>query len=128
MATEELHATAGSAVSGDAPEPRPAMGSRVPGLNSRALVAGRGTYVGDLSFPGMLHLALVRSIYAHALIKSVDASAAQAVAGVICVVAGDEIRQNPKPIPQAYTKAGIGAHAYDWYALAHDRVRYVGEA
>src|SRR3984893_8000297 len=128
MQTAHFHATAHSAESGNAQEPQPAMGSRVPGLNSRALVAGRGTYVGDVTLPGMLHVAFVRSIYAHALIKSVDVSAAQALAGVVCAVSGDEIRKNTKPIPQPYNKAGIGVHAYDWYALAHDKVRYVGEA
>src|SRR6202158_4781776 len=130
MATEQLQvqATDGSEVSDNQHDSRPAMGSRVPGLNSRALVAGRGTYVGDVTLPGMLHVAFVRSIYAHALIKSVDVSAAQALAGVVCAVSGDEIRKNTKPIPQPYNKAGIGVHAYDWYALAHDKVRYVGEA
>src|SRR5216684_6800825 len=128
MATEQLHATADSAESGNAQEPQPAMGSRVPGLNSRALVAGRGTYVGDITLPGMLHVAFVRSIYAHALIKSVDVSAIQALGGVVCAISGNEIRKNTKPIPQPYNKAGIGVHAYDWYALAHDKVRYVGEA
>jgi carbon-monoxide dehydrogenase large subunit len=127
MATEQTNATASGETGNDRASDL-AIGSRVPGLNSRALVAGRGTYVGDVMLPGMLHMALVRSIYAHALIKSIDTVAAQALLGVICVVTGEEIRRNTKPIPQPYNKAGIGARSYDWYALAHDRVRYVGEA
>jgi carbon-monoxide dehydrogenase large subunit len=127
MATDHPHASA-------EPETRVnrgsqvAIGSRVPGLNSKALVTGRGTYVADISIPGMLHMALVRSIYAHALIKSLDTKPAEALPGVVCVVTGEEIRSNTKPIPQPYNKAGIGVRSYDWYALAHDKVRYVGEA
>jgi aerobic carbon-monoxide dehydrogenase large subunit len=128
MATEESHLTAGAEAAGIGNDSQPAMGSRVPALNSRALVAGRGIYVGDITLPGMLHMALVRSMYAHALIKSIDTKAAEAVPGVVCVVTGEEIRHNTKPIPQPYNKAGIGVRAYDWYALAHDKVRYVGEA
>lgn len=128
MATEQSHPTAEAAASGNEHGSQSAIGSRVPGLNSRALVAGRGTYVGDVTLPGMLHMALVRSMYAHALVKSIDASAALSLPGVVGVVTGDEIRRNTKPIPQPYNKAGIGVRAYDWYALAHDRVRYVGEA
>jgi carbon-monoxide dehydrogenase large subunit len=126
--TEQLHPSEGAAASGNGHESQSAIGSRVPALNSRALVAGRGIYVGDITLPGMLHMALVRSMYAHALIKSIDTSSAEALAGVVCVVTGDEIRRNTKPIPQPYNKAGIGVRAYDWYALAHDKVRYVGEA
>jgi len=123
MAIEQSHQTAGAATSGNGHESQSAMGSRVPALNSRALVAGHGVYVGDITLPGMLHMALVRSMYAHALVKSFDTSAAEAVAGVVCVVTGDEIRRNTKPIPQPYNKAGIGVRDYDWYALAHDKVR-----
>jgi len=121
--TEQLHPSDGAAASGNGHESQSAIGSRVPALNSRALVAGRGIYVGDITLPGMLHMALVRSMYAHALIKSIDTSSAEALAGVVCVVTGDEIRRNTKPIPQPYNKAGIGVRVYDWYALAHDKVR-----
>ncbi|HEY2526218.1 MAG TPA: xanthine dehydrogenase family protein molybdopterin-binding subunit, partial [Candidatus Binataceae bacterium] len=127
MAIEQSQTDAGATARGGH-DSQSALGGRVPGLNSRALVAGRGIYVGDVTLPGMLHMALVRSIYAHALIKSIDARAAEATAGVVCVVTGEEIRRNTKPIPQPYNKAGIGVRAYDWYPLAHDKVRYVGEA
>src|SRR5271163_2724680 len=112
LAADHLHTATASEASGDAEESQFAIGSRVPALNSRALVAGHGIYVGDITLPGMLHMALVRSIYAHALVKSIDVSAAAALPGVVCVVTGEEIRRNTKPIPQPYNKAGIGIHAY----------------
>jgi aerobic carbon-monoxide dehydrogenase large subunit len=105
-----------------------AVGSPVPGLESRKLVAGHGTYVADVKVDGMLYAAFVRSPYAHALIKSVDVRGAENVPGVVCVVTGEEIRRNTKPIPEPYDRSSLGAHRFEWYALCAERVRYVGEA
>ena len=55
------------------------------------LISGLGTYVDDIKMVGMLHLALVRSPYAHASITSVDTSAAKAVEGVVAVYTGEEL-------------------------------------
>src|SRR5260370_42708255 len=91
--TEQLHPSDGAAASGNGHESQSAIGSRVPALNSRALVAGRGIYVGDIPLPGMLEIARVRGMSAHPLIKSINTRSAQALAGVVCEVAGDEIRR-----------------------------------
>ena len=55
------------------------------------LISGLGTYVDDIKMVGMLHLALVRSPYAHANITSVDTSAAKAVEGVVAIYTGEEL-------------------------------------
>ena len=55
------------------------------------LISGQGTYVDDIKMVGMLHLALVRSPYAHANIVSVDTSAAKAAEGVVAVYTGEEL-------------------------------------
>ena len=55
------------------------------------LISGLGTYVDDIKMVGMLHLALVRSPYAHANINSVDTSAAKAAEGVVAVYTGEEL-------------------------------------
>ena len=47
---------------------------------------GKGHYVDDLSFPGMLYMALVRSPYPHARIASIDTSKAEAAPGVHAVI------------------------------------------
>ena len=44
---------------------------------ARKLVLGRGSYVGDLTAPGLLHTAFVRSPHAHARIARVDGAAAR---------------------------------------------------
>lgn len=54
-------------------------------------IRGRGNYVDDVSLPGMLHLAILRSPFAHARIVSVDVSAAQAHPKVKAVVTGADL-------------------------------------
>ena len=79
---------------------------------------GRARYTDDLVFPGMLHGKILRSPHPHALIRSIDTSAALALPGVFAVVTGDEM-----PIP-----FGIIVWTPDEQALATDRVRYIGDA
>src|ERR1700730_9656571 len=54
------------------------------------LVTGRGCYIDDLSLPGQVHAAVVRSPHAHAIIRSVDKTAALALQGVIAVLTGKD--------------------------------------
>src|SRR5918912_1122692 len=51
----------------------------------------QGTYVDDVKLPGMLFMDIVRSPYAHARIKSIDASAPLKVPGVVAVVTGKDL-------------------------------------
>ena len=51
-------------------------------------IRGRGNYVDDVQLPGMLHLAILRSPYAHATIKGIDTTAAQAHPKVKAVITG----------------------------------------
>ncbi len=54
---------------------------------------GRGQYVDDVKLPGMLHLDIVRSPYAHARIKNIDAEKALAIPGVLAVITGETLKQ-----------------------------------
>src|SRR6188508_3337067 len=54
-------------------------------------VTGATRYVDDLQMPGMLHGRLVTSIYGHAEINGIDASAALAVPGVVAVYTGKDV-------------------------------------
>ncbi len=58
----------------------------------RRFLTGRGRYVDDIKLPGMLHMAVVRSQYAHADINGIDTSAASAMPGVTAVLTGDGSR------------------------------------
>src|SRR4029450_7851289 len=76
------------------------------------LVAGKGTFVGDLTLPDMLHAAVLRSPHAHARLCSVDVAAARAMSGVVAVLTGADIAGVLPGIP---TRAMTGEHAV--YAL-----------
>jgi len=88
-------------------------------------LTGRGRYVDDVKLPGTLHLAILRSPHAHAIITGLDLSAAKAAAGVRLALAGADLSGkigNVKPnwvIP--------GTVVPDRPVLAVDRVRFVGE-
>jgi aerobic carbon-monoxide dehydrogenase large subunit len=106
-------------------------GRSVARVEDAALLAGRGRYTGDLVLQGQTHLVFVRSPHAHARIRSIDVSAAQAVPGVLAVFTGADLAgAGVKPIPnaQGFRRAdGTPAAAPPLRALALDAVRFVGE-
>ena len=104
------------------------VGKGIPALTNTRLVAGKGTFTDDISLPGMTYMALLRSPYAHARIRSIGKSKAEAHPGVIGVLTGKEIFESTNPIVEAFDTQAMGAKSVKWYALCHDRVRYVGEA
>jgi carbon-monoxide dehydrogenase large subunit len=81
---------------------------------------GKGNYIDDLTLPGMLHMAILRSPHAHARIKSVDTGAAGSMPGVIAVVTGELMAQ--------HKLAWMPTLSYDTQAvLATDKVRFQGQ-
>ncbi|HRF07647.1 MAG TPA: hypothetical protein PL193_03245, partial [Xanthobacteraceae bacterium] len=66
------------------------MSDRVSAPNPDHLekVTGRAEYITDIEVPGMLHGKILRSTVPHAIIKSIDASAALAMPGVVAVLTG----------------------------------------
>lgn len=104
------------------------IGQARAGLNNHDLAAGRGSFVGDIGLDGMAHVAILRSVHAHARIVSVDTSAADALPGVVYTMVGADARKVFSPIPEGWNTAEVGAKHVDWYPLVADRVRYVGEA
>ncbi|PYS36402.1 MAG: hypothetical protein DMG14_24505 [Acidobacteria bacterium] len=89
------------------------------------LVSGTSTYVDDVVLPGMLHMAVTRSIHAHARIKRVDISKAQKLPGVVAVVTGEEAAAQCGPIPCAASIPDM--KNAQRHLLAVDKVRFVGE-
>jgi CO/xanthine dehydrogenase Mo-binding subunit len=96
------------------------VGRSIPRLEGRAKVTGRAEYVHNLRLPGMFYGKILRSTVAHARIRQIDVSAAQAVAGVHRVVTAQDIR---KVIPNPH----YGPAFHDQPILAMDKVRYSGE-
>ena len=101
---------------------RPFLGRSVERVEDAALLTGRGAFIDDLGVkPGTLYAAFVRSPVAHARILSVDTRAAQAMSGVACVLTGTELAKSTRPFT-------VGVKApMQHFALAVDRLRYVGE-
>ena len=89
------------------------------------LITGTATYTDDIQLPGMAHAAILRSPYAHARIKSIDTSAAEAADGVVAVFAGADI--DLAPIPCAWHVPDSDIKLVDHPALASDVVRYQGD-
>jgi aerobic carbon-monoxide dehydrogenase large subunit len=101
------------------------IGKGITGKTNQILTAGKGIFVGDITLPGMCHLAVVRSSYAHARIKSIDTKAADQFPGVVATIIGDEIIRNTKPIPTH--SPALGEKKFELYALAIGKVRYSGD-
>jgi aerobic carbon-monoxide dehydrogenase large subunit len=83
-------------------------------------IRGKGTYIDDVTLPGMLHMAILRSPFAHAKINSIDTSKAAAMPGVIAVVTGELMAQ--------HNLAWMPTLSGDTQAvLATDKVRFQGQ-
>ena len=61
-----------------------------------ACLEGRGRYIDDLVLPRMVHVAFVRSPYAHARMRSIDTVAARAAPGVLTVATGKDIARSAR--------------------------------
>jgi 4-hydroxybenzoyl-CoA reductase subunit alpha len=86
-------------------------------IDAAAKTTGAGKYTDDLRVPGMLIGKILHSPYPHARIRRIETSRAEKCEGVIAVVVG-------KDAPNPY---GILPVGHDEYALALDKVRYVGD-
>jgi carbon-monoxide dehydrogenase large subunit len=91
------------------------------------LVTGQTTWTDNLVLPGLLHMAFLRSPYAHAKITSVDVSAARNLPGVIAAFSAADFGAELGSLPCAWPVTPdivIPPHP----PMATDEVRYVGEA
>jgi carbon-monoxide dehydrogenase large subunit len=108
-------------------EPRAARyaGARVKRVEDARLLTGRGTFVDDVSLPGMLHACFVRSPLARAAIRRIDASAALALPGVRFVFTAADL--NPGVHEQWHTSVGPKSPETPRPPLAEGEVRFAGD-
>ncbi len=90
------------------------------------LMTGTATYTDDLTLPGMLHAAMLRSPHAHARITRIDVSGARAAPGVVAAYAGADA-DALKPVPCAWLLPNAALKIAGYQAIARDTVRYVGD-
>ncbi len=93
------------------------IGKSIPMTDSRAKVSGLGKYADDLSVSGMLYGRILHSPHAHARIRSIDTSRAEAYPGVKAVTTGKDA---PRPF-------GILPIGHDECVFAVDKARYIGD-
>lgn len=96
----------------------------MPRVEDRRLLTGQGTFVDDVTAPGQLSAAFVRSTQPHARIRSIDASAARAVPGVVAVLTADDLADRVTPMQQV---GPPGLRTPSFLPLAQNKVRFVGD-
>ncbi len=113
------------------------IGRSVRRVEDRRFVTGRGQFVDDIAAPGVLHVAFVRSPYAHAAIRGIDGSGALAIPGVVAVVTASDLGPANGPFPHPtwfpphppLAKAVNPFTRPEWiWLLAAERARFAGEA
>ncbi len=105
------------------------IGARIPRLEDRPLLIGKGRFVDDIAPPGLWHAAFVRSPHPHAAIRKVDAQDALALTGVHAVLTLDDLAPVlAKRRMLRHSNSGTPLERYWSFALADGEVSYVGEA
>lgn len=105
-------------------EPR-YFGERVRRREDPRFLLGQASYVDDIPIVGVLHAAFVRSEVAHAHLVDVNTDAALAVDGVVAVITGEDAA--PSWEPMRYDSTFPGWQGSEFWPLAKDKVRFVGE-
>src|SRR5436305_10107167 len=93
------------------------IGARLRRPDGPAKLTGEARYAADLSLPGMLHVRLVLSPYAHARVVAVEAQAARALPGVVAVVTAHDLAPYVMSPPTSRARC----------LLAEGEVRYCGQ-
>lgn len=101
------------------------FGSGIKRREDPRLITGKAKYTDDIKLSGTLHMAILRSPYAHANIKSIDTSAVEAMDGVVAVYTGADVDMS---VPTAWLVPDCDLKTVAHPVLAKDKVRYVGDA
>ena len=72
----------------------PVIGSAVKRKEDYRFITGQGRYTDDINRPGQAHAYFLRSPYAHARIKRIDATAARATKGVVAIITGADFAES----------------------------------
>src|SRR6201993_39813 len=109
-----------------------AIGQPVPRAEDPVLLRGEGHYADDFSRPGQAYAVMVRSPYAHGVIRGINPAAARAARGVLAVYTAADLAAggiSPLPARQVMNnRDGTPMLQPVRHVLATDKVRHVGEA
>src|SRR6266436_2248199 len=100
------------------------VGQRIKRTEDPRLIKGLAHYVDDIRLPDTLHVAFVRSIYAHARLTGIDVTEALKAPGVVAVYTGENIAEKVGPVPCAAALPDLKVP--DYRVLATNKVLFVG--
>jgi aerobic carbon-monoxide dehydrogenase large subunit len=107
------------------------IGQAVTRFEDQRLLRGEGRFQNDVNLPGQCHAVIVRSMHAHARIRSIDTQAARQAPGVVAVFTGADLARDKLGTMKMTLKRkrpdGSPMFAPPHRGLAQDRVRYVGD-
>ena len=105
------------------------IGQSVPRSEDPVLLRGEGTYTADVAPEDVLHLAMLRSPYAHGVIRKIGTAAARAMAGVVAIYTGADLSAYRGQTSKLPLKSADGTPMLKPLraTLALDKVRYVGD-
>src|SRR5260370_1044648 len=109
-----------------------AIGQPVPRSEDPVLLRGEGHYADDVSLPLQAYAVIVRSPYAHGVIRKIDGAAARAMPGILAVYTAADLAKGGisalPPRQMMNNRDGTPMLTPTRHVLATDKVRHVGEA
>jgi carbon-monoxide dehydrogenase large subunit len=102
-----------------------AIGQSIKRKEDPRLITGEAKYLEDLTLPGLLHAAILRSPYAHARIKKINTKKAAKAPGVVAVFTGEDFKELPG-MPIAWQVTGAKNNVNAPRVLEIDRVTHMG--
>lgn len=107
------------------------IGQAVTRFEDPRLLRGEGRFLDDVNLRGQVHAVIVRSMHAHARVRSVDTSAATRAPGVLAVFTGADVARDGLGTTRMTLRRkrpdGSPMFAPPHPGLVQDRVRYVGD-
>jgi xanthine dehydrogenase molybdenum-binding subunit len=103
------------------------VGKRLPRVDARERVTGGAVYPADLKLPGMLHAKMLRSPHAHARIRGIDTTRAEALPGVLAVVTAADFPELPLGASIPMGEAGYDMWMVAQINMARGKVFWVGQ-
>ena len=104
------------------------FGSGIRRREDPRLITGAAAYTDDVTLPGTVHAAILRSPHAHARIARIDTAAAASAPGVLAVYTGRDTEGALNPLPCAWIPPDSDVKAVAHPAIASEVVRYQGDA
>ena len=103
------------------------VGQSLPRREDARLLTGRASYIDDMTLPGTVWMAVVRSPYAHARITSVDVAGAREQEGVVAAFSGADLRDEWAAGLVCAWPLADDIRVPDHFPLTVDKARYVGD-